>query len=255
MVLWKKDNSKLKSTLLLLCLTGSISFNLIQSSDVDGEKRKNEKLNENLSNELDANFLLKKENDKIKKILEKRNSKIKYIKSKFKRINPKVEDDLVNLFIIVSDHYNLHPHESYDLFISQLLVESRGRQHDKKGKVITGLAGEIGVCQIIPSTALFFLKHKLSSKELESMIKLGADDPRKVKTEFQAKKWLSKTKNNVIMWGYIMNYNIKKTHGKVSEGFVAYNTGFGGLKNFKGNGHKAIEHSYYKKIKIMSSKI
>ena len=219
------------------------------------KKKKNEELNESLLQEHNTNDVLKKENDHIRKILETRHSKVESIKTKFNKVNPEIDDDLVNLFISVSDHYDLHPHESYDLFISQLLVESRGRQYNSEGDILTGTAGEIGICQIIPSTALFFIKHKLKEEDILEMIDLGANDPRKIVTESDAKDWLSKINNNVVMWGYIMNYNIKKTHGKVSEGFVAYNTGFGGLKNFKENGHKAIEHSYYKNIKKMSSNI
>ena len=254
-MVFNKEKHNLQSTILLLLLTGSITFNYFKTSEVNQTKEKNEELNETIKLDHIENSSLKKENDKFKKLLDHQEDKRKSIKDKFRKVNPDIDNKFINLFIDVSDHYDLHPHESYDLFISQLLVESRGRQHYKNGKVITGLAGEIGIGQIIPSTALFFIKHKISKSEKQKMVLLGSDDLSNIKTEDQARTWLTSRDNNIVLWGFIMNYNIKRAHGTVSESFVAYNTGFGGLHKFKSNGHAATEHSYYKRIKKMSLNI
>ena len=253
MVVWKKNKTKIKSTILMLLLTGSITFNYVKTSEVNKTRKKNEQLKETILIDRNEITNLKQENKKIKNLLEQKEIKQTKIKNKFNKVNPEIDSKFIDLFINVSDHYDLHPHESYDLFISQLLVESRGRQYDRNGHVLTGSAGEIGISQIIPSTALFFIKNKISEEEKQIMISLGADDLSNITTESQAKEWLSNRDNNIIMWGYIMNYNIRRAHGIVSEGFVAYNTGFGGLKKFKNNGHNAVEHSYYRSIKKMSS--
>lgn len=259
MVLWKKNKTKIQSTILLLLLTGSITFNYVKTSEVNTTKKKNEHLRQELKETIitDRNEIsnLKKENKKIKQLLKQKEIKRKTIKNKFNKVNPEIDNKFIDLFISVSDHYDLHPHESYDLFISQLLVESRGRQYNKNGQVLTGSAGEIGISQIIPSTALFFIKHKMSEEEKRKMISLGADDLSNIVTESQAREWLSERSNNVIMWGYIMNYNIKREKGSVNEGFVAYNAGHGGLNKFKSNGHVASEHSYCKKIMKMMGNI
>lgn len=135
------------------------------------------------------------------------------------------------------------------------MVESRGNQFNNDGSLKVGAAGEIGLCQIIPNTALFFMKHKMTEEQKLSMVKLGADDLANITTEGQAKAWLSKRANNVIMWGYIMKCSIKRERGSINDGFVAYNAGHGGLNKFRNNGHNATEHSYYKSIQKMKSRI
>ena len=161
----KFKNNKITSTVVLLLLTGSITFNYIKSSEVNQTESDNDKLIEMIKTDSCEISILKKENKRIKKLLLEKEQKTKTIKDKFCKVNPRIDNHFINLFISVSDHYDLHPHESYDLFISQLLVESRGRQYGKNGKVLTGKAGEIGIGQIIPSTALFFIKHKISESE------------------------------------------------------------------------------------------
>ena len=137
MVVWKKDKTKIQSTILLLLLTGSITFNYLKTSEVNDTRKKNEELKQTIELEHKENNSLKKQNTQFKKLLKIKEEKHTSIKNKFNKVNPNIDDKFINLFVNVSDHYDLHPHKSYDLFISQLLVESRGRQFKKDGTVLT----------------------------------------------------------------------------------------------------------------------
>lgn len=239
MILLKK--SKKKSVTLLILLTGSFTFS--SNSITEWQKKNN---NPNTHSKVKPTKF--STNNHLKPI--KINSNINLIKHNFNKVNPNINLDFSKQFNKVLDFYKLSTNKN--LLISQILIESKGKHRTENGEVLIGSSGEVGISQIKPSTALFFIKNIMSEKEKQNIQKLGADNISNLETEQDVLEWLKIKKNNIVIWGYIMKYNIKRTKGNIADGLVAYNAGFGGLNKFKKNGHNSKEHSYYKKIEKLS---
>jgi len=178
---------------------------------------------------------------------------IRLVRNKFRNYNPNMKDDFIPLFINVMDSFKLNKHR--DFFIAQILLESKGNHYINNSKnILIGSSGEYGICQILPSTALHVLS-KINKKEKNKMIKLGATDFSNLKTEYDAKKWLSDKENNIILFGYIIKCNMNIYRNNVYKAMIAYNTGIGGINKFIEEGGELSDHHYYKGVMFIKNSI
>ena len=177
-----------------------------------------------------------------------------YVLSRFSLYNPETDTNTVKTFLLVVSHYELDKNDDVlEWLVGQLCLESGARQfhmsnHSKHGQVVRGASGEVGITQIMPSTAISYLRNQVSDPE--ELYALGATDfsfvdtPKKRRTNVI--KWLSNTDNNIILWGLMTRDNLQ-AHG-ILKGLVAYNAGVGGMHRF--TKRKAVhEHSYIKHLK------
>jgi soluble lytic murein transglycosylase-like protein len=117
-------------------------------------------------------------------------------------------------------------------------------------------AGAVGRTQILPSTAQYFMEKILSENDVKVFKTFGASDfsfakdgkLSRSKKRVLAKEWLSDSENNIIMWGYIMRYNMSKTGNNIIKSLIAYNAGRGGLSLFMKRGNSIYKHEYVKLI-------
>jgi len=183
----------------------------------------------------------------------KLNKKFNYVHSTFKLYNPEIDTSTVNTFLRVTAHFELAENDTvFNWLVGQLCLESGAKQFylssDRKaGKVIRGTSGEVGIAQIIPSTAIDYLSKFVSDpKELYA---LGATDFSFINVSkgntTNVITWLSNPTNNLVLWGLMTRDNMVK-HG-VIRGLVAYNIGVGGMEKFVAC-NLAIEHSYIKNL-------
>jgi hypothetical protein len=181
-----------------------------------------------------------------------------YVFNRFEIYNPEIDTETVILFLNTIDHFKLRDDKVFDLLVGQIMLESQAKQfyikgHDKSGEVIRGTSGEVGIAQIMPTTAIHYLEKVI--KDDPEFIKLGITDYSFVfnnkisnnkKYEFVV-KWLTNINNNLALWGFIMRDNLRENG--VLESFVAYNAGKGGLKRFLSKFKQPSRHRYIKAIK------
>lgn len=169
--------------------------------------------------------------------------------STFKLYNPETDSSTVNSFLRVVKHFELAQNDTvFSWLVGQICLESGARQyylssHSKAGKVVRGTSGEVGITQIMPSTAIDYLRKYVSDpKELYD---LGVTDFSFINEEKNRRskmiEWLSYTNNNLVLWGLMTRDNMEN-HGTL-RGFVAYNAGDGGMKRFVKR-KLASQHSY-----------
>lgn len=180
-----------------------------------------------------------------------------YVFDRFEIYNPEIDTETVVLFLNSIDHFNLRDELVFNLLVGQIMLESQAKQyyttgHSKHGEIIRGTSGEVGIAQIMPTTALHYLEKVVKGNELYD---LGVSDYSFVFNDKLSKQkkydkmvvWLSNINNNLALWGFIMHDNLKQND--VLEGFVAYNAGIGGLKRFLSSFKRASKHKYIKSIK------
>jgi len=177
-----------------------------------------------------------------------------YVLSRFRLYNYETDTSTVNTFLRVVDYFGLNENdEVLEWLVGQLCLESGARQfymsdHRKHGQVVRGSSGEVGITQIMPATAIGYLRNHVSDPE--ELYALGATDfsfvdtPKKRRTNVI--KWLSNPTNNIILWGLMTRDNLQE-HG-ILKGLVAYNAGVGGMKRFVKR-KQPHEHSYIRHIK------
>lgn len=184
------------------------------------------------------------------------NIMFEYVLNKFKIYNPNIDTTIVEQFINVSNYFELDSNEiNFKMFVGQILVESGAKQF-VNGKVLTGVSGSIGMCQIQPNTCRGYLIKFLKKYEYDELINLGATDYTFINSNLSineknklAKKWLSNTNNNIIMWGIITKMSLNENKNNIYRHFVAYNMGYGGMLNYIKAGGNLKTHSYVNKIK------
>lgn len=176
-----------------------------------------------------------------------------YVMKRFKVFNPDIDTNTVVLFINTVDYYGLRKGDLFDMLIGQVLLESRAMQFysnngTKKGEVVRGTSGEVGITQIMPSTALYYLSKVV--KDDYELYDLGASDFSFVYDDSLTKEiklnmvitWLSRIENNFALWGYIMREGLESND--MLSAFVIYNAGKGGMiKHLSSNG-TLLDHKY-----------
>ena len=180
-----------------------------------------------------------------------------YIYKSFKKYNPEIDSLTVKNFTKVVNHYNLNKNRvDLEYLLGQILLES-GAKHtytkrykDKFGKLVVSNTGAIGFSQILGSTGLDCMVRLLKIDDVNEFYKLGTTDFKFAYDETLTKsckikltkKWLSNKDNNIIMWGFIMKYNLSKR--KILKALVGYNIGMGGLRKYLRDGNELSEHHY-----------
>jgi hypothetical protein len=176
-----------------------------------------------------------------------------YVYERFALYNAKIDTNTVIKYIEVVDAFNMREDTThFDWLIGQVILESGARQFDNDGDVIRGTSGEVGMTQIMPSTALGLLSeihdptvlYDLGASDFSFTSKKSIDKKEKLALTV---KWLSKTNNNLILWGFIMSDNMRRNG--ILKGLVAYNAGIGGMRKFIGLFCKPEEHKYIQGIK------
>ncbi len=181
-----------------------------------------------------------------------------YVYNRFEIYNPELDTETVVLFLNSIDQFNLRDELVFDLLVGQIMLESQAKQfhiggHPKHGEVIRGTSGEVGIAQIMPTTAMHYLESVV--KDDSELKGLGASDYSfvfnknlsKQKRYDLAVRWLTDINNNLALWGFIMRDNLRENG--ILEGFVAYNAGKGGLKRFLRRFRHPNKHKYIKAIK------
>jgi len=172
----------------------------------------------------------------------------------FSHYNPEVDTNITTTFLDVVNHFELGNDTTVlDWLIGQVCLESGARQyyqseHKKAGKVIRGTSGEVGITQIMPVTAIGYLKkHVLDETELYD---LGATNFDFVHEKGGHRKeiieWLSNPTNNIILWGLMTRDNLR-ANGML-KGLVVYNAGQRGMERFTKR-RAPEEHSYIVHLK------
>jgi hypothetical protein len=177
------------------------------------------------------------------------------VKVRFERFNPHIDTNTVITFLNVVDEYKLRNDQFiFDALIGQILTESGARQfhikgHASEGKVVRGTSGEVGISQIMPQTAQFYLR-KLHDRgenlpHADDFSFIGDKSFSKTTMDELTIKWLSDVNNNLALWGYIMREHLDEMG--LFESLIAYNTGKGGMKKFVQE-NDPDTHSYVQKI-------
>lgn len=184
------------------------------------------------------------------------------IYTSFKRYNPSIDTLSIKNFTNVVNHYELNKDKRVlKYLIGQILLESGGKQYyperykKKCGQLVVSPTGAIGFSQILGSTGLDCMVRLLKSDDKREFYQLGAKDFEfaydKTLTKRQkivlTKEWLSDEVNNMIMWGFIMKYNLKKRG--IINALVSYNVGIGGLNKYIREGNKPYDHEYIRGIR------
>jgi len=179
----------------------------------------------------------------------------------FTNFNSSVDTASALKFTEVANDFGIsEDEETFKWVIAQILLESGAQQyykpgHPKAGELVVSYADAIGFCQILPKTALYYMTDKLTSSDFKRFKALGATDftfatsdkLTKVEKVLKAKDWLTNETNNMIMWGKIMNYKLKRK--PLIDALIAYNAGSTGLYRYLKSGGKREDHDYIKNIK------
>jgi hypothetical protein len=177
-----------------------------------------------------------------------------YVMERFSLYNNAMDTNTVLKFIEVTTYLGLNDDdEVLTMLVGQICLESAAKQfysadHIKAGKVVRGLAGEVGMTQIMPKTAIGYLRNHVSDDT--ELYNLGATNFNFVHGDGNHRgeiiKWLSNTDNNLILWGFIMRDNLESNG--IIKGLVEYNAGYHGMRRFTKN-NDPENHSYIKHIK------
>lgn len=176
-----------------------------------------------------------------------------YVTNKFKVYNDGVDTNTVVLFLNTVEYFSLNQKGILDMLIGQILLESKATHiypvgHALAGEVVRGSSGEVGIAQIMPTTALAYLQ-KMDEDDY-ALYDLGATNytfvnNSKLTNEVKLKmviEWLSKIENNFALWGFIMREGLE--HNGILEAFVIYNAGKGGLIRHLSSNGTIHEHKY-----------
>jgi len=191
--------------------------------------------------------------DSIKIIID---SNFNYVFPKFKVFNKNIDSVTVKKFVDVMNTYGLDKTDKHrEMYSGQILLESGAKQYRSNGDLVVSSAGCIGLCQIMPSTALGYMRKHADTADIKVMGILGAGDfsfafadtlsnsQKIVKT----REWLSDVTNNIIMWGFITKRNLDKI-GDITTQLVSYNMGSSGANKYIANGGDINQHKYIKGI-------
>jgi hypothetical protein len=178
--------------------------------------------------------------------------KFNYIHKRFMVYNKDIDSSTTMKFMEVVDTFDLDSTQRMlDIFISQICLESGAKHSDDRGELILSKAHAIGITQIVPSTALLFLKGDLPEMDRGVLRNLGCTDYDFVNDGLSDKKlksklieWLSIEENNLILWGYIMRYSIINNDYKINRALIEYNAGTGFLRRYIDEGNNVNEFSY-----------
>lgn len=178
--------------------------------------------------------------------------------SKIKKYNPEIKSETLSLVLNIIEQHSLSKnHEETLLLVSQILCESGFQQfyhskHKKSGVLVKSYANAIGISQITPNTAYFYLRKAKNKNEIHyfnnvNFAKSFTKHKPNKKQKVQLEKWLETKENNIKLWGYIMK-NLRQNNS-LEESFVAYNAGSGFLKKFLSKKSKTENFPYVKKIR------
>jgi len=176
-----------------------------------------------------------------------------YVYDRFAIYNAKIDTQTVITYLSVVDSFGLREDSThFDWFIGQILYESGARQRKADGSILRGTSGEVGIAQIMPSTALGVLSQ---IKDPNILLRLGVHDfsfanNKSIKKVNKIKltiEWLSDINNNLTLWGYIMRGKMERNG--LLKGLVAYNAGTGGMMKFISQFRKPEKHKYIKGIR------
>lgn len=136
----------------------------------------------------------------------------KYVLKSFKKYNNNVDSSTVEKFIEVCDSFKIKKH--LKTLTAQICYESGANHYDISDNVLKSSGNAIGVCQITPTTGYLYLKNIVSLDD-ELLFQLGGteychilESDERNRREL-VKEWLSYETNNLILYGYIMENNIK----------------------------------------------
>lgn len=155
------------------------------------------------------------------------------ILKRIKKYNPFVKSVLINDIHNTLKCFKLTPYT--DILVSQLCLESRGGYKKGNSKNVMGIG------QITAETAFHYLMNKTTDKDKKLLYSLKIDNfdfiysnkdryslnNKSVKVKMI--QWLSKERNNVALWGFIMKKNLDD-HRTINKALLAYNGG--GNKNY-----------------------
>lgn len=201
---------------------------------------------------------------KINPVDSTRMKRFKKVKRVFSIYNKEISDETINTFLNVCEHYGIGKNEKiFDMFIGQICVESGAQQFTKDGKILKSSGNAIGIGQIVPTTAFFYLNNYIPEADKVELTKRGVgfgfvnthelttvqvtEDSTITYVSGKARKktinWLKNEKNNLYLWGYIMKRNLERFN--ISETLVAYNRGPAYVKHVP----SPIAHKYVKKVR------
>jgi len=210
---------------------------------------------ENDSLKIQLNNLNDSINNLSSSLVKTKTDKFELVYNRFHHFNRNINDVTVNKFIEVTDEFNLNESDRlFDVCISQICVESGAKQKTKTGEVLESSGNAIGITQIVPTTAHHYLRNILSKEDFKIFKDLGATDFSFIKKQPRysmnsnergvIKKWLSNETNNIILWGYIMRYNLNRNHSNIPNTLLAYNQGNGFLHDYIKDGYHPRNHIY-----------
>ena len=172
----------------------------------------------------------------------------------FRTYNENIDIKTVKKFIEVCDSFLLLEH--IETLTAQICLES-GSNHLNKDTGVLYNKEAIGICQITPSTA--YLCFKKIIKNHKQIKQLGAEDYKNIITiqndsiRFESiKKWLTNETNNLIMYGVLIDYGIKK-YGSLEKSLLLYSNGDSYLKKIKKNDIKS--NKYIRSIDNIKGKL
>lgn len=207
---------------------------------------------------------------------EEKNSKqkkehIKIIKKKFKKYNPEIKESTIKYFYRTCKKFDLNKSTRMIRILSnQITVESSAKHINRStGKITKSLGNALGITQITPTTAFYYLKNmeednrdsnkpdllykmKFSDHSFVKRIKDPYSIDRKGKKYVKGLareltiKWLSNKKNNITLWGYIMNKKLEK-YNSIYLSLLSYNIGPGKLNSFIEKNKTVTNHPYIRK--------
>lgn len=180
-----------------------------------------------------------------------------YIYPRFKTFNSNIDSFTVRLFSHTMVEFRLDStDEQRNMYTGQILLESGAKQYKENGQLLVGLAGEIGICQIKPSTCYSYMIKYVDSVDMDRFNYIKVDDFTFVYdstlTKYQkinkCKTWLSDMKNNIVMWGFITRTDLNR-RGNIQTQLVTYNMGTTGMFRYVNNGGSLYNHKYIRGIK------
>jgi len=183
----------------------------------------------------------------------------------FKKYNKNIDTLTVITFCRVSNAYGFSDNQkTFNLLISQILLESGARHYINNNgnkSVLLSSGGAIGFSQILGSTCLGYMRKSITKKDSIIFKKIGVTDYSFIfdsnlddKTAWlKAREWLSNEKNNIVMWGKIINDELKTK--SILKTLVTYNIGHYKMKQYLNNGDTLDKHEYISNIKRINKKM
>lgn len=191
------------------------------------------------------------------------------VRSTFKMFYPQVGDETINIFTKVCEDYEFDTNETvFNTCIAQICVESGSRHLNPDGTPLKSSGNAMGIGQIVPTTAFHFLKYEIPYNCPEKFRENTTDFSFVNKYKYtgfiddegnrgryiagegreQIKNWLSNKRNNLYLWGYIMNKYL--TRYNIPSSLLAYNQGIQFLRDY--NGYPS-NHTYIQKVELIKT--